>query len=379
MPDTPLSEPQLQQLASDIKRWGHELGFQKVGIADLDLSRHEASLQEWLDKGYHGEMGFMERHGMLRARPAELHPGSVRAISVRMNYLPVEAGFAKTLNDSNKAFISRYALGRDYHKLLRKRLKQLGDKIKAQFDDTDFRPFVDSAPIMERPLAEKAGLGWTGKHTLILDRDSGSWFFLGELLINLPLPVDQPVEEGCGSCTACMTICPTQAIVGPYELDARRCISYLTIELRGSIPEELRPLMGNRIYGCDDCQLICPWNRYAQLTDEADFNPRQYLHSPQLLALWQWDEETFKTRLEGSPIRRIGFECWLRNLAVALGNADADAEIIAALEWRSGEVSDMVQEHIDWALERQRSGAAKVTQQLKRLVRVVEKGLPRDA
>ena len=379
MPDTPLSEPQLQQLASDIKRWGHELGFQKVGIADLDLSRHEASLQEWLDKGYHGEMGFMERHGMLRARPAELHPGSVRAISVRMNYLPVEAGFAKTLNDSNKAFISRYALGRDYHKLLRKRLKQLGDKIKAQFDDTDFRPFVDSVPIMERPLAEKAGLGWTGKHTLILDRDSGSWFFLGELLINLPLPVDQPVEEGCGSCTACMTICPTQAIVGPYELDARRCISYLTIELRGSIPEELRPLMGNRIYGCDDCQLICPWNRYAQLTDEADFNPRQYLHSPQLLALWQWDEETFKTRLEGSPIRRIGFECWLRNLAVALGNADADAEIIAALEWRSGEVSDMVQEHIDWALERQRSGAAKVTQQLKRLVRVVEKGLPRDA
>ena len=379
MPDTPLSEPQLQQLASDIKSWGHELGFQKVGIADLDLSRHEASLQEWLDKGYHGEMGFMERHGMLRARPAELHPGSVRAISVRMNYLPVEAGFAKTLNDSNKAFISRYALGRDYHKLLRKRLKQLGDKIKAQFDDTDFRPFVDSAPIMERPLAEKAGLGWTGKHTLILDRDSGSWFFLGELLINLPLPVDQPVEEGCGSCTACMTICPTQAIVGPYELDARRCISYLTIELRGSIPEELRPLMGNRIYGCDDCQLICPWNRYAQLTDEADFNPRQYLHSPQLLALWQWDEETFKTRLEGSPIRRIGFECWLRNLAVALGNADADAEIIAALEWRSGEVSDMVQEHIDWALERQRSGAAKVTQQLKRLVRVVEKGLPRDA
>jgi epoxyqueuosine reductase len=379
MPDTPLSESQLQQLADDIKRWGHELGFQKVGITDLDLSRHEASLQEWLDKGYHGEMGFMERHGMLRARPAELHPGSVRAISVRMNYLPVEAGFAKTLNDSHKAFISRYALGRDYHKLLRKRLKQLGDKIKAQFDNTDFRPFVDSAPIMERPLAEKAGLGWTGKHTLILDRDSGSWFFLGELLINLPLPVDQPVEEGCGSCTACMTICPTQAIVGPYELDARRCISYLTIELRGSIPEELRPLMGNRIYGCDDCQLICPWNRYAQLTDEADFNPRQYLHSPQLLALWQWDEETFKTRLEGSPIRRIGFECWLRNLAVALGNADADAEIIAALEWRSGEVSDMVQEHIDWALERQRSGAAKVTQQLKRLVRVVEKGLPRDA
>lgn len=379
MPKQPLTEQQLAQLATDIKRWGAELGFQKVGIADLDLSRHEASLQDWLDKGYHGEMEFMERHGMLRARPAELHPGSVRAISVRMNYLPVEAGFAKTLNDSSKAFISRYALGRDYHKLMRKRLKQLGDKIKAAFDGTDFRPFVDSAPIMERPLAEKAGLGWTGKHTLILDRDSGSWFFLGELLINLPLPVDQPVEEGCGSCTACMTICPTQAIVGPYELDARRCISYLTIELRGAIPEHLRPLIGNRIYGCDDCQLICPWNRYAQLTDEADFNPRQYLHSPELLTLWQWDEQTFLERLEGSPIRRIGFDCWLRNLAVALGNANADVTIIEALEQRSGEVSDMVQEHIDWALERQRSGVAKTTQQLKRLVRAVEKGLPRDA
>lgn len=379
MPDSPVTQQQLAQLATDIKQWGAELGFQKVGIADLDLSRHEASLQEWLDKGYHGEMSFMERHGMLRARPAELHPGSVRAISVRMNYLPVEAGFAKTLKDDNKGFISRYALGRDYHKLLRKRLKQLGDKIKAQFEDTDFRPFVDSAPIMERPLAEKAGLGWTGKHTLILDRDSGSWFFLGELLINLPLPVDEPVEEGCGSCNACMTICPTNAIVGPYELDARRCISYLTIELRGSIPEELRPLMGNRIYGCDDCQLICPWNRYAQLTDEADFNPRQYLHSPELLELWQWDEEAFKTRLEGSPIRRIGFDCWLRNLAVALGNAKPDITIIEALESRSGCVSDMVQEHIDWAVERQQQGVADVSKQLKRLVRAVEKGLPRDA
>lgn len=374
-----LSYTELEQLAQKIKQWGRELGFQKVGIADLDLQKHEATLQNWLDKGYHGEMGFMERHGMLRARPAELHPGSVRAISVRMNYLPAEAGFAKTLNNDRLGYISRYALGRDYHKLLRKRLKQLGDKIKAEFADTDFRPFVDSAPIMERPLAEKAGLGWTGKHTLILDKDSGSWFFLGELLINLPLPTDSPVEEACGSCSACMTICPTQAIVAPYELDARRCISYLTIELKGSIPEDLRPLMGNRIYGCDDCQLICPWNRYAQLTDEADFNPRHYLHTPELLALWQWDEETFDQRLQGSPIRRIGHECWLRNIAVALGNAQADAEVIEALEWRSGQVSEMVQEHIDWALDRQRSGAAQVTQQLKRLVRAVSKGLPRDA
>ena len=374
-----LSYTELEQLAQKIKQWGRELGFQKVGIADLDLQKHEATLQNWLDKGYHGEMGFMERHGMLRARPAELHPGSVRAISVRMNYLPAEAGFAKTLNNDRLGYISRYSLGRDYHKLLRKRLKQLGDKIKAEFADTDFRPFVDSAPIMERPLAEKAGLGWTGKHTLILDKDSGSWFFLGELLINLPLPTDSPVEEACGSCSACMTICPTQAIVAPYELDARRCISYLTIELKGSIPEDLRPLMGNRIYGCDDCQLICPWNRYAQLTDEADFNPRHYLHTPELLALWQWDEETFNQRLQGSPIRRIGHECWLRNIAVALGNAQANADVIEALEWRSGQVSEMVQEHIDWALDRQRSGAAQVTQQLKRLVRAVSKGLPRDA
>ena len=368
-----------QQLANDIKRWGAELGFQKVGITDLDLSQHEATLQQWLDNGYHGEMDFMERHGMLRARPAELHPGSVRAISVRMNYLPVEAGFAKTLKDGSKGYISRYALGRDYHKLMRKRLKQLGDRIKAEFDGTDFRPFVDSAPIMERPLAEKAGLGWTGKHTLILDRDSGSWFFLGELLINLPLPVDEPVEEGCGTCTACMTICPTQAIVAPYELDARRCISYLTIELRGAIPEKFRPLIGNRIYGCDDCQLICPWNRYAQLTDEDDFSPRQELHSPQLLELWAWTEQQFLDNLQGSPIRRIGYECWLRNLAVALGNAPSDATIIEALENKTEGVTDMVQEHIDWALERQRTGVAEVTKQLKRLVRAVEKGLPRDA
>lgn len=368
-----------QQLADDIKRWGAELGFQKVGITDLDLSKHEATLQQWLDNGYHGEMDFMERHGMLRARPAELHPGSVRAISVRMNYLPVEAGFAKTLKDGSKGYISRYALGRDYHKLMRKRLKQLGDRIQSEFDGTDFRPFVDSAPIMERPLAEKAGLGWTGKHTLILDRDSGSWFFLGELLINLPLPVDEPVEEGCGSCTACMTICPTQAIVAPYELDARRCISYLTIELRGAIPEEFRPLIGNRIYGCDDCQLICPWNRYAQLTDEDDFSPRQELHSPQLLELWTWTEQQFLDNLQGSPIRRIGYECWLRNLAVALGNAPSDAAIIEALENKTEGVTDMVREHIDWALERQRTGVAEVTKQLKRLVRAVEKGLPRDA
>ncbi|MDX1706717.1 tRNA epoxyqueuosine(34) reductase QueG [Pseudidiomarina sp.] len=367
------------QLAADIKRWGAELGFQKVGIADLDLSAEQEHLQRWLDAGMHGEMDYMERHGDLRAHPEQLHPGSVRAISVRMNYLPAEAGFAKTLKNPRLGYISRYALGRDYHKLMRKRLKQLGEKIKSACADLDFRPFVDSAPIMERPLAVKAGLGWTGKHSLVLDEKGGSWFFLGELLVNLPLPVDQPVAEKCGTCKACITICPTQAIVEPYILDARRCISYLTIELKTAIPESLRPLIGNRIYGCDDCQLICPWNRYAQLTDEADFSPRQHLHAPELLELWEWDEETFLSRTEGSPIRRIGFERWTRNLAVGLGNAPANAAVIAALEARRNVVSDMVREHIDWALARQRSGAVQPAKQVLRLVRAVERGLPRDA
>lgn len=396
-----------KELADQIKRWGEALGFQKVGITDLDLSKHEQHLQDWLAKGYHGEMEYMERHGDLRTHPELLHPGSVRVISVRMNYLPAEAGFAKTLKNPRLGYISRYALGRDYHKLLRKRLKQLGDKIKAEFEGTDFRPFVDSAPILERPLAEKAGLGWTGKHSLILDEKGGSWFFLGELLINLPLPIDQPVEEKCGSCTACMTICPTQAIVEPYVIDARRCISYLTIELKNAIPEEFRPLMGNRIYGCDDCQLICPWNRYAQLTDEKDFSPRQYLHAPELLDLWHWDEATFLKQTEGSPIRRIGFERWSRNLAVALGNAEvvsvaapqANQDIIEALQQRLAEptTTAMVAEHIEWAITRQqqqttqaqaRAGSGviqvnaasdKAGKQVKRLVRAVEKGLPRDA
>ncbi|KFZ31035.1 [Fe-S]-binding protein [Pseudidiomarina salinarum] len=367
------------QLAADIKRWGAELGFQKVGIADLDLSAEQEHLQRWLAAGMHGEMDYMERHGDLRAHPEQLHPGSVRAISVRMNYLPAEAGFAKTLKNPRLGYISRYALGRDYHKLMRKRLKQLGDRIKEACAELEFRPFVDSAPIMERPLAVKAGLGWTGKHSLVLDEQGGSWFFLGELLVNLPLPVDKPVAEKCGTCNACITICPTQAIVEPYILDARRCISYLTIELKTAIPEPLRPLIGNRVYGCDDCQLICPWNRYAQLTDEADFSPRQHLHAPELLDLWAWDEETFLARTEGSPIRRIGFERWTRNLAVGLGNAPTDPEIISALESRRDQVSDMVREHIDWALERQRSGAVQPAKQVLRLVRAVERGLPRDA
>jgi epoxyqueuosine reductase len=379
----------LDQLAQHIKQWGQSLGFQQVGICDTDLSAEEPKLQEWLDKQYHGEMDWMARHGMMRARPHELLPGTLRVISVRMNYLPAKAAFAKTLNNPMLGYVSRYALGRDYHKVLRQRLKKLGDMIQtycteAQPDSAlSFRPFVDSAPIMERPLAEKAGLGWVGKHSLILNRESGSWFFLGELLIDLPLPVDKPQEEQCGRCVACITTCPTGAIVAPYQVDARRCISYLTIELEGAIPEEFRPLMGNRIYGCDDCQLICPWNRYSQLTDEDDFSPRAALHAPQLVELFNWKEEKFLRITEGSPIRRIGHLRWLRNISVALGNAPYDESIVLALESRKGENS-MLDEHIVWAIAQQLTKRSEhqievQSSQKKRLIRAVEKGLPRDA
>lgn len=325
----------------------------------------------------------MARHGMMRARPHELLPGTLRVISVRMNYLPAKAAFASTLKNPQLGYVSRYALGRDYHKVLRNRLKKLGEKIQEACGELNFRPFVDSAPLLERPLAAKAGLGWTGKHSLILNREAGSWFFLGELLIDVPLPIDAPQEEQCGRCVACMTICPTNAIVEPYVVDARRCISYLTIELEGAIPEALRPLIGNRIYGCDDCQLICPWNRYGQLSDEPDFSPRAALHAPELITLFQWDEKTFLRVTEGSPIRRIGHLRWLRNIAVALGNAPWRADIPAALEQRLGE-HPLLDEHITWALRQQqekRQALAIDVQpaQQKRLVRAIEKGLPRDA
>jgi len=373
----------LQQLALHIKQWGRDLGFQQVGICDTDLSAEEPKLQAWLDKQYHGEMDWMARHGMMRARPHELLPGTLRVISVRMNYLPAKAAFASTLKNPQLGYVSRYALGRDYHKVLRNRLKKLGEMIQAHCGELNFRPFVDSAPILERPIAAKAGLGWTGKHSLILNREAGSWFFLGELLIDLPLPVDQPQEEQCGRCVACMTICPTAAIVEPYVVDARRCISYLTIELEGAIPEEFRPLMGNRIYGCDDCQLICPWNRYGQLTDEDDFSPRAVLHAPPLTDLFKWDEAKFLRITEGSAIRRIGHLRWLRNIAVALGNAPWAEENMAALELRSGE-HPLLDEHIEWAIAQQlqkRAAQAVEVQPAKkqRLVRAVEKGLPRDA
>lgn len=379
----------LDLLAQNIKQWGIELGFQQVGICDTDLSLEEPKLQAWLDKQYHGDMEWMARHGMMRARPHELHPGTLRVISVRMNYLPAKAAFASTLNNPELGYISRYALGRDYHKLLKKRLKMLSDRIldycRASIctDDLNFRPFVDSAPILERPIAVKAGLGWTGKHSLILNREAGSWFFLGELLVNLPLPIDQPVEEQCGRCVACMTTCPTGAIVEPYVVDARRCISYLTIELDGPIPEEFRPLMGNRIYGCDDCQLICPWNRFSQLTDEDDFSPRQVLHTPELLELWGWNEEDFLRVTEGSAIRRIGYLKWLRNISVALGNVPYQDTIVSALQSRLG-IAEMLDEHIQWAIQQQLHRRAEnqvtiQTSQQKRLVRAISKGLPRDA
>lgn len=360
-----------------------DLGFQQVGITDTDLSAEEPRLQAWLDKQYHGEMEWMARHGMMRARPHELLPGTLRVISVRMNYLPAKAAFASTLKNPQLGYVSRYALGRDYHKVLRNRLKKLGEMIQQHCGELNFRPFVDSAPLLERPLAAKAGLGWTGKHSLILNREAGSWFFLGELLIDIPLPVDTQQQEQCGRCVACMTICPTSAIVEPYVVDARRCISYLTIELEGAIPEEFRPLMGNRIYGCDDCQLICPWNRYGQLSDESDFSPRAALHAPELIDLFQWDEAKFLRITEGSAIRRIGHVRWLRNIAVALGNAPWSPEIVQVLEQRLGE-SDLLDEHILWAITQQQQKREQLVvevqpAQQKRLVRAVEKGLPRDA
>lgn len=373
----------LIELARLVKQWGRELGFQQVGICDTDLDAHEGTLQTWLDQQYHGDMDWMSRHGMLRARPQELLPGTLRVISVRMNYLPAKAAFASTLKNPRLGYISRYALGRDYHKVLRQRLKQLGNKIQDWCQEVNFRPFVDSAPIMERPLAAKAGLGWVGKHSLLLNREAGSWFFLGELLINLPLPVDTEQQQECGRCVACMTTCPTGAIVAPYTVDARRCISYLTIELAGEIPEALRPLIGNRIYGCDDCQLICPWNRFSQLTDESDFSPRAELRTPQLIMLFSWSEGQFLRATEGSAIRRIGHFRWLRNIAVALGNAPYEDDIVLGLQARLGE-SPLLDIHIEWALaqqlcRRQALAISVQSAQQKRLIRSIEKGLLRDA
>ncbi|MSP52935.1 MAG: tRNA epoxyqueuosine(34) reductase QueG [Gammaproteobacteria bacterium] len=341
-------------LAQQIKQWGRELGFQHVGITDTDLSIAKTQLSTWLELGYHGEMSYMERHAELRTHPELLVPDTIRVIMVRMNYLPPNAAIKHTLRDKNKAYISRYAVGGDYHKLIRKRLAKLADKIIAEVGPHSIRAFADSAPVMEKPLAVKAGLGWQGKNTLVLNQEAGSWFFLGALYTSLPLPIDSDVvKDECGTCSACMKICPTQAIIAPYVLDARRCISYLTIELRTSIPEEFRPLISNRVYGCDDCQLACPWNRFAKITDEKQFHPRHDLDSSSIIELFNWTEAEFDKNTEGSPIRRIGYECWLRNMAVGLGNAPYSDEIVAALNARKEYGSELVQEHVLWALQEQ--------------------------
>lgn len=340
-------------LAANIKAWGKTLGFQSVGICDTDLSQAEPEFAAWLAQGFHGEMDFMARHGMKRLRPAELVPGTIRVITVRMDYLAPDTRPGEAiLHDKSRAFISRYALGRDYHKVLRARLQQLCDRIAENIGEFGCRVFTDSAPVAEVELAQRSGLGWRGKHTLLLTREAGSWFFLGEIYTDLPLPVDAPADNHCGTCTACLDACPTGAIVAPYKVDARRCISYLTIELKDSIPLDLRPLMGNRIYGCDDCQLCCPWNRFAKLTAEPDFQARHGLDDKSLRELFGWDEQTFEANTAGSAIRRIGHERWLRNIAVALGNAPASPENITALQARADHPSALVREHVAWALAR---------------------------
>lgn len=341
-----------------LQQWATELGFQQIGISDIDVNQHASHLQQWLDKGYHGDMAWMQTHAHLRAHPDQLHSGTLRVISVRMDYLPTDdKNLLAKITADGSAYIARYTLGRDYHKLMRKRLAQLADKIErhAHHIDPDsnnrYRAFVDSAPVLERAFAEKSGLGWIGKNTMLINSSAGSYFFLGEILTTLPLTMTTAQEsQHCGTCTACMDLCPTNAFVAPYQLDARRCISYLTIENRGSIPEELRPLIGNRIFGCDDCQAVCPWNKFAQHTRQDDFLPRHGLDNAQLVELFLWTEDEYLHHTEGSALRRIGYVCWLRNIAVALGNADSTPAIIAALQSRCDFPSALVQEHVAWAL-----------------------------
>ena len=347
----------MQALLADIQHWAAELGFDRVAITDTDLGEHPQHLRRWLDAGHHASMDWMERHADLRAEPGQLVPGTVRILSARMHYAPPDDDPLAVLQRGDLAYISRYALGRDYHKVLRPRLAKLAARIDAAVGGAGFRAFTDSAPVLEKAIAEKSGLGWIGKNTLLLSRNAGSLFFLGEIFTDVPLPVDvADTRDHCGSCHACLDVCPTNAFVGPRELDAGRCIAYLTIEHRGSIPEELRPLMGNRVFGCDDCQLVCPWNKFARTTAEDDFHPRHQLEASDLVELFLWSEATFLDRTAGSAIRRTGYSGWLRNLAVALGNAPASPRIIAALEARRSDVDAMVGEHVDWALQRQREG-----------------------
>ncbi|MHC1479743.1 tRNA epoxyqueuosine(34) reductase QueG [Frateuria aurantia] len=349
-------------LARRIKRWAAELGFADTGIAGITLGEDEHHLRRWLEAGFHGEMDYMARHGMKRARPAELEPGTLRVIAVRMDYIPPGVAHAWDVLDNPEAgYVARYALGRDYHKLMRHRLQKLADRIREVTGDFGYRAFVDSAPVLEKALARNAGLGWIGKHTVLINRRAGSYFFLGELYTDLPLPPDEPATAHCGSCSRCLEICPTQAIVAPYRLDARRCISYLTIELDGPIPEPLRAPIGNRIFGCDDCQLVCPWNKFAQLTQEPDFAPRHQLDGPGLAELFSWSEATFLDRTQGMAIRRTGYQGWSRNIAVALGNAPPSPVVRQALLSRADDPSPLVREHVQWALAHQHGQASAVS------------------
>ena len=341
------------KLTKKIKEWGAELGFQQIGVTTTDLHQDEAYLINWLSKGRHGEMNYMASHGKKRSRPQDLIPGTLSVISARMDYFPPSSNHpTKVLKNKNLAYISRYATGRDYHKIIRQRLKKLAQRIQEQYGEFGHRCFVDSAPVLEKALARNSGLGWIGKHSNLINPKAGSWFFLGEIYTNLPLEIDKPfTEQHCGSCKACIDVCPTNAIVGDMEIDARRCISYLTIELRDSIPEKFRKLIGNRVYGCDDCQLICPWNKFAKNSDEDDFRVRNGLDAPDLVELFSWTEKNFIDRTEGSAIRRIGYECWLRNIAVGLGNAPKTEKVVSALIARRKNSTALVSEHIEWALE----------------------------
>lgn len=356
-----LNSNDLTRLAADIKRWGRELGFADVGITDIDLTNAETEHNAWIKKSFHGAMDYMAKHGTKRTRPAELVPNTIRIISARLDYLPPSAKNSwDVINDDNAAFISRYALGRDYHKVMRQKLQKLCNKIKLEMVNFkeclfDYRVFTDSAPVLEVALAEKSGLGWRGKHTLLINKEHGSWFFLGEIYTNLALPIDTAGVNHCGSCSACIDICPTQAITAPYEVDARRCISYLTIELKTAIPVEWRPLIGNRVYGCDDCQLICPWNKFAEITHEPDFNVRNGLDDISLMACFSWTEAEFKKNLAGSAIFRIGYWQWLRNIAVGLGNAQTSVAIVNALKSRENDSNALLREHVAWALNQHKA------------------------
>ena len=347
-----IAAPDPAALARRIKALARDAGFQRCGISDIVLDEDESHLRDWLAQGLYGSMQWMARHGDKRSRPGELLPGTIRVVSVGLDYgRDIDEAWT-TLGDGERAYVARYALGRDYHKLMRQRLQALADRIAAEIGPFGHRVFVDSAPVLERALARNAGLGWIGKHTCLIDKDGGSWFFLGEIYVDLPLPVDQPASAHCGTCVRCIDVCPTQAITAPYRLDARRCISYLTIEHEGAIDEALRPLIGNRIFGCDDCQLVCPWNKFARKTDEPDFRARNALDKATLAQLFAWSEAEFLQRTEGSAIRRSGYERWLRNIAVALGNAPTSDEVIVALESRRDDQNAVVREHVEWALRR---------------------------